>query len=127
MNGKKEEAMKYFNQQIDFCNESIRQNDPYGSGNATYDLAGVYAFLGNKKEAYKWLRQYEKLGFIDGLHEYIKADRLFDNLRDDDEFKEIVKRANDKAAEIRARINQLELQGGVAGKWFIEFCDQIYL
>jgi Spy/CpxP family protein refolding chaperone len=36
---------------------------------------------------------------------------LFDNLRNDEEFKEIVKRANDEAARIRAKINQMEEQG----------------
>jgi len=111
MNGKKEEAMEYFNLQIEFCNESIRNKDPYGIGNAAYHLAGVYAVLGNKEEAYKWLREYEKLGFNMGIHEYIKVDIMFDNLRNDDEFKEIVKRANDKANEIRARINEMEEQG----------------
>jgi TolB-like protein/Flp pilus assembly protein TadD len=111
MNGKKDEAMEYFNKQISFCTESIRQKDPYGSVGAAYDLAGVYAFLGNKEEAYKWLREYEKNGFSSGIHEYIKVDPLFDNLRNDEEFKEIVKRANEKAAEIRARINQMEEQG----------------
>jgi TolB-like protein/Flp pilus assembly protein TadD len=113
MNGKKEEAMEYFNRQISFCIESIRQKDPYGSTNAAYDLAGVYAFLGNKEEAYKWLREYEKLGFREGIHEYIKVDPLFDNLRNDEEFKEIVKRANDKAAEIRAKIKEIEENGAL--------------
>jgi len=111
MNGKKDEAMEWFNMQIEFCNESIRNKDPYGIGNAAYDLAGVYATLGNKEEAYKWLREYEKLGFNSGVHEYIKVDIMFDNLRNDNEFKEIVKRANDKADEIRARINEMEEQG----------------
>ena len=92
-------------------NESIRNKDPYGTGSAAYDLAGVYAFLGNSEEAYKWLREYEKLGFNSGVHEYIKVDIMFDNLRDDEEFKQIVKRANDKANEIRARINEMEEQG----------------
>jgi TolB-like protein/lipoprotein NlpI len=111
MIGKKDEAMKYFNRQIEFSNESIRNKDPYGLGDAAYDLAGVYAVLGNREKAYKWLREYEKLGFLHGIHEYIKVDLLFDNLRNDDEFKEIVKRANDKADEIRARINEMEEQG----------------
>jgi tetratricopeptide (TPR) repeat protein len=110
MNGKKEEAMEYFNKQITFCTESIRKKDPYRLS-APYDLAGVYAFLGNKEEAYKWLREYEKLGFTAGIHEFIKVDPLFDNLRNDEEFKEIVKRANEKAAEIRARISQMDEQG----------------
>jgi TolB-like protein len=111
MNGKKEEAMRFFDMQIEFCNESIRNKDPYGTGDAAYDLAGVYATLSNKEEAYKWLREYEKLGFRDGMHEYIKVDPLFDNLRDDEEFKEIVKQANDKADEMRARIDEMEEKG----------------
>lgn len=113
MNDKKDEAMEYFNKQISYCNESIRQKDPYGSMGAAYDLAGVYAVLGNKEEAYRWLRENEKTGFGAGLHEFIKYDPLFDNLRNDEEFKEIVKRANDKAAEIRAKINRLEERGEI--------------
>ena len=111
MNGKKDEAMKYFDMQIDNCVESINSKDEYGQMAARYDLAGVYAFLGNKEAAYKWLREFEKPGFIRGLHELIKIDPLFDNLRNDDEFKAIVKKANEKAAENRAKINELEKQG----------------
>jgi TolB-like protein/Flp pilus assembly protein TadD len=113
MNGKKDEAMEYFNRQISYCTESINQKDPYGNGSAAYDLAGVYAFLGNREEAYRWLREYEKLGFSSGIQEYIKVDPLFDNLRNDEEFKEIVKRANDKAAEIRAEIREMEERGEI--------------
>jgi TolB-like protein/Flp pilus assembly protein TadD len=113
MNGKKDEAMEYFNRQISYCTESINQKDPYGNGSAAYDLAGVYAFLGNREEAYRWLREYEKLGFSSGIQEYIKVDPLFDNLRNDEEFKEIVKRANDKAAEIRAKIKKMEEKGEI--------------
>ncbi len=111
MNGKRDEAMKYFDMQINNCIESINSKDQYGQTSAPYDLARVYAFLGNKEEAYRWLREFEKLGFIGGTHESIKTDPLFDNLRNDDEFKEIVKRANDEATEIRIMINQLEEQG----------------
>ena len=111
MSGKRDEAMKYFDEQINYCIESISSENDYGQGPARYDLAGVYAFLGDKEEAYKWLREYAKLGFVDGTHESIKFDPLFDNLRNEDEFKEIVKRANDKAAEARAEINRLEEQG----------------
>jgi hypothetical protein len=73
---------------------------------------GIVLWMNGKRdEAYKWLREYEKLGFMVGTHESIKADPLFNNLRNDDEFKEIIKRANEKADEIRARINELEEQG----------------
>jgi len=110
-NGKKDEAMGYFNKQITICKKSIKQKDQYGITLAPYDLASVYAVLGNREEALKWLREYEKMGFTNGTHEYIKIDPLFDNLRDDEEFKEIVKRANEEKAEIRARINHMEEQG----------------
>ena len=113
MNGKKDEAMEYFNKQISYCNESMKRKDPYGNSDAAYDLAGVYAVLGNKEEAYRWLREYEKTGLGAGLHEYIKFDPLFDNLRNDGEFKEIVKRVNDKAAEIREEIDRLEEKGEI--------------
>jgi TolB-like protein len=113
MNGKKDEAMEYFNKQISYCTESIRRKDPYGNSGAAYDLAGVYAVIGNKEEAYRWLREYEKTGFGYGLHEFIKFDPLFDNLRNDEEFKEIVRRVNDKAAEIRAEIREMEEKGEI--------------
>ena len=113
MNGKKDEAMEYFNKQISYCTESIRLKDPYGNGGAAYDLAGVYAVLGNKEEAYRWLTEYEKTGFGGGLHEFLKFDPLFDNLRNDKEFKEIVKRVNDKAAEIREEIREMEEKGEI--------------
>ena len=111
MSGKRDEAMKYFDEQIDYCIESISSENDYGQTIACFDLAGVYAFLGNKEEAYKWLREYASLGFMAGTHEDIKFDPLFDNLRNDEEFKEIVKRANDKADEMRARIDEMEERG----------------
>jgi tetratricopeptide (TPR) repeat protein len=89
MNGKRDLAMEYFNLQIDYCMESIGSNDPYGHLNAAYDLAGVYAFLGKKEEAIRWLREYERLGFTSGMQEYIKTDLLFDKLKSDEAFREI--------------------------------------
>ncbi len=110
-NGKKDEAMEYFNKQISFCKESISKKDQYGITNATYDLAGIYAVLGNSAEAMHWLREYEKLGFTNGAHEWIKVDPMFNNLRIDEEFKQIVKRANEEKAEIRTKIRQMEKEG----------------
>ena len=109
MNGKRDMAMEYFNLQIDYCKESIDSKDPYGQLNAAYDLAGVYAFLDRKKEAIRWLREYERLGFTSGMQEYIKTDLLFDKLRNDEMFKEIVSRANEKAAALRAEMQEMEV------------------
>lgn len=111
VNGKKDEALEYFNKQVKICKESIRQKNQYGITLAAYDLASIYAILGNMEEALHWLREYEKLGFTNGTHEYIKVDPLFDNLRDNEEFKKIVKRANEEKAETRERIHRMEEQG----------------
>ena len=111
MNGKKEEARKLFYKHIEACENSIRSGGLYGKSLAAYDLAGIYAFFGEKKEAYNWLRKYEKDGFIWGYHQYILIDPLFENLRGDPEFKAIVKKAQEKKAAIRARMQEMEERG----------------
>jgi hypothetical protein len=108
MNGKRDEAMEYLNLQIDYCKESINSRNPYGQLGAAYDLAGVYAFLGKNEEAIRWLREYESLGFTSGMHDHIKTDPLFNKLRNDEAFKEIVSKANEKAAALRAELQEME-------------------
>jgi hypothetical protein len=57
-----------------------------------YDLAGVYAFLGEKDKAYENLRIYIQKPTENnwGLN-IIKTDPLFDSIRDEPEFQQIVK------------------------------------
>lgn len=113
MNGKKGEAMERFNKLIDYCKECIRIENRYGQKRASYDLAGTYAFLGNKQEAYKWLRDYEKRGFKSGLENYILADPLFASLREEKEFKEIIKRVQNQKSSIRKEVKKLERSGAL--------------
>ncbi len=47
--------MDYFTRMINYCNETIEFKDSYGRGLAHFDLAGIYAFLGDKESAYKHL------------------------------------------------------------------------
>ncbi|RQW03170.1 MAG: tetratricopeptide repeat protein [Calditrichaeota bacterium] len=108
MNGRKDEGMEYFDKQIRYCTESINHKDPYGLNTAAYDLAGVYAFLGNREEAYRWLREYEKLYLPDLLYTYIKVDPLFDSLRNDEEFREIIRRVDSRVEKIREKIRDVE-------------------
>jgi len=104
MNGKKEEATKLFYEHMEVCGNSIRRGGLYGKTLAAYDLAGIQAILGDKEEAYNWLRIYEKDGFIYGLHKYIQIDQLFESLWEDEEFKAIAQRQEKKLAGIRADI-----------------------
>jgi len=62
----------------------------------THGLAGIHAFLGERKEAYDWLRKYESYVFIWGFHKYILIDQLFESLWEDEEFKAIIQRQEKK-------------------------------
>ncbi len=108
MTGKKEEARELFYKHMEVCGNSISSGGLYGKTLAAYDLAGIHAFLGEKREAYNWLRRYERDGFIFGLHKYILIDQLFESLWEDEEFKAITKQEEKKFVEIRAEIDQLD-------------------
>jgi tetratricopeptide (TPR) repeat protein len=102
--GKKDEATELFYKHLEVCGNSIRRGGLYGKTLAAYDLAGIHAILGDKEEAYSWLRIYEKDGFIYGLHKYILIDQLFESLWEDEEFKAIAQRQEKELAEIRVEI-----------------------
>ncbi len=60
-----------------------------------YDIAGIYAFLGNEEEAYRWLEEFDdRKGWIRlGLPYHVKRDRLFDNIRGDKRFQDMLAHA----------------------------------
>jgi tetratricopeptide (TPR) repeat protein len=111
MNNKKEEARKLFDKHMEVCINSIKSGGLYGKSLAAYDLAGIHALYGDKKEAYVWLRKYEEDGFIWGYHQYILIDPLFENLRSDPDFKAIIRRVMDEKKAVRSKIREMELQG----------------
>lgn len=108
MNNKREEAHVLFDKHMEVCKNSINSGGLYGKSLGAYDLAGINAFLGNKNEAYRWLRRYEIDGFIWGYHQYIFIDPLFASLRDDAEFKTIMQRVRQQKASIRKQIEKME-------------------
>ena len=110
--GRKEEARKCFNDQINI----LKKGQSLGRGildAGNYDLAATYAFVGEGNEALRLLRIYDKEGFTSGTEYYIMSDPLFENLRSNPEFKEIVSRAQAKKTEIRKRISELEKKQGL--------------
>jgi TolB-like protein/Tfp pilus assembly protein PilF len=88
-NGYELEAEYYFNKQIEYGEQMIKLNRariPY------YDLAGVYAFRGERDKAYEILRLFnQKERMMSWAHVQINDDPLFDSIRDDPEFQEIVR------------------------------------
>jgi tetratricopeptide (TPR) repeat protein len=92
MVGKKKEAEYYFKEQIRIAKESIEKNAPYAVSKwAHYDLAGVYAFLGDEEEAYKYLDEYNSLNFFSRpFITLAKYDPLFRSIRNQDRFQKIL-------------------------------------
>ncbi|TFH24667.1 MAG: hypothetical protein E4H10_10285 [Bacteroidia bacterium] len=91
--GRDQEAEFLFNRQIKYDTEALelgRYLSRFGA--AHYDLAAVYAFLGDRAKAYEHLREFNK------KHTYplwwvtlIKNDPLFNSIRDEPEFLQIVR------------------------------------
>ena len=71
----------------------------------------IHAFLNQKEEALNYLREYEELENAFRFYDYILIDPLFENLRADPEFLEIVNKAQKEKAELKEQIEQLKQEG----------------
>jgi len=82
----------------------------YKAGNDTlsYDYAGISAFKGNKETTLKILRQFR---WDWGSPYLIQHDKLFDNIRNEKEFREILQKALDEKTQMRERIRKSEEEG----------------
>jgi TolB-like protein len=113
-NGFKDSADYYFNRQIENCNDAIRLGRSSYSSAAYYDLAGIYAFKGDKIKAYENLKSYNSRPGIYFLWivRFIKTDPLFDNIRNEPEFQNIVKDMDAKYQAEHERVKKwLKEQG----------------
>jgi len=101
-NGYKEEAEYYFKEQINYCNSMIELGRRYADlfFLTYYDLASVYAFKGEKDKAYENLRIFNQRQVEHSwMVRSIKDDPIFDSIRDEPEFQQIVR---DVEAKYRA-------------------------
>jgi TolB-like protein len=92
-NGYTEEAEYYFDIQIEYSNKEIELGRPEGQSlNVYYDLASIYAFREENDNAFENLRIFNQVKIINfGRMNLIKNDPLFDNIRDEPEFQQIVR------------------------------------
>ena len=114
-NGYKKEAEYYFEKQIEYCNGQIKLNRPWAQElYPYYDLAGVYAFKGDKVKAYKNLKIYNQRQEPEGLWmvSLIKTDPLFNSIRNEPEFQQIVRDVEARHQALHERVRgQLEELG----------------
>ena len=109
-NGYKKEAEYYFNECKRIHEESIKKGRQYGSG-AYYDLAGLYAFMGEKEKAYRNLREWALSPVLPFWWiNMFKEDPLFDSIRGEPEFQQILR---DVEAKYQAEHDRF-------GKWLEE-------
>jgi tetratricopeptide (TPR) repeat protein len=96
MNGKEEEAEELFRLEMELFNYHDQVNS-MGSVNRwyNYNLAKVYAFWGEKELALKNLDMYFSLktGISARVNYDLKTDPLFNNLRNEPRFRQIIKEA----------------------------------
>jgi TolB-like protein/Tfp pilus assembly protein PilF len=78
-----------------------------------YCMASVQSQLENKEEALQYLSKAVEIGLKNGSHDLLLIDPSFENLRDDPEFKAIVKRAQDEKAAIRAQVQEMVDKGEI--------------
>jgi len=101
INGFQEEAEYYINTGLVFYSEMIKSGrHQFQDFNTFYALAAIYTFLGDKNKAYENLRLFnhrQRMPIY--MTTLIKVDPLFDNIRDEPEFQQIVQ---DIAAKYQA-------------------------
>ena len=108
MNGFKEEGEQYFNKQIDICKRLIESGRVLAySYRKYYDLASSYACKEEKEKAFENLRILNKSPmFNKWFVAYFKNDPLWNSLRDEPEFQQIVADVEAKYQAEHERVRQ---------------------
>lgn len=77
-----------------------------------YNSAAICAFLGEKERAYDYLRRFDgSLIRWDSLIYRVQFDPMFDNLREDEEFKSIINEVQGEHKRIREELARVEARG----------------
>jgi len=72
---------------------------------AHYDLAGLYAFLGEKEKAHQYLDEFDKLSFYPmWLVALAKDDPLFNSIRQEERFQQILQNMEAKNFKEHERV-----------------------
>ena len=106
--GRKEEAERIFKKELQNL-QAIESPRRF----IDLSLSRIHAFQGNRKAALEHLTEYANRGFREGWHDFILIDPFFESLRDDPEFKAIVKQAQEEKASQRAQIKEMEERGEI--------------
>jgi TolB-like protein len=112
--GKMKEAKYWFNQQIKYGEGILKLGRELAQSKAAYyDLAGTYAFLGNKLKAYQYLDEFNKKNVYDlTMISLAKHDPLFNSISNEERFQKILQNVEAKYQAEHERVKKwLEKQG----------------
>jgi TolB-like protein len=104
--GKINEAEKFFNDFMEDTN--LEEFSSFTISHLPYYLAGLHATFGKGEEAMKIVMKFENYIFNNGKIDYIPFDPFYDVLREDPEFKSILKHKQDERAAVLLQIQELE-------------------
>jgi hypothetical protein len=116
-NGLKKEGEYYLKLQIKHCEDAIKLNRQYAQfGPAYFDLAAIYAFIGEKEKAYENLILYNKrIGDYENfiMLWYFKNDPLLESIRNESRFQSILHELELKEERTHEEIRKLKEEQGI--------------
>ena len=102
--GRRDEARKLFQENIDRLQKRLEEGDE--TWGIWASMAAIYAIQGNKEEALRWLEKAVEAGEWD--YRFISRYPLLENIREDGRFKRISDDIKVKVTEMRRRVERLE-------------------
>jgi len=114
VNGFKQEAAYYFDAGLEYYNKLLELDRHFARDIYIYrNLAAMHAFLGDKDKAFEYLRLYNQSQRFPHFEiKDLKNDPLFESIRDEPEFQQIVRDVEAKCQAEHERVRKwLEEQG----------------
>ena len=104
-NGKIDRAQYYFNGQWEYCEHLLQSDKSWKAHFAHYDLAALYAFMGDQEKAYKELRLFGQIDYPPlWMVTLMNNDPLFESIRNEASFQQITAEVEHKHKEAHDRL-----------------------
>ncbi|MBB1283807.1 hypothetical protein HRH25_05420 [Flavisolibacter sp. BT320] len=107
LQGRRDTAMILFNEQLEEFQKLVRFSRTF-TGAFDYDIAGIYAVLGQKEKAYTHLKQFAREDWPWGSLDLIVHDPFFNSLRNEKAFIDLVNTGMKEKEKQRREIEKLE-------------------
>lgn len=108
--GREKEAREMLQYQLQL-NEKLQKNFQRAHV-VHYETAGIYSFLGESDLAIAYLKKFDSVNrWDDGKLHFIQRDPQFDNIRNHEDFKAIIKRKMEEVLAVREEVARLEAAG----------------